>query len=75
MTRLRCEVPGCTHTRGPRKGDKGVYNSWICGDHWRAVPKVVRESYAKANRGLGSYGPDFWWGQCVRIAIEKAAGL
>lgn len=32
--RLRCLVPYCTHTRGPRKGDRrpiAEYADWVCG--------------------------------------------
>lgn len=69
ILRLHCEVPNCRRTRGPRTGDRAKIVAWVCADHWRAVPKAVRDAYAKAKRGLGSYGPDFWWEQCVRSAI------
>lgn len=40
--RMHCLVPGCRHTRGIRKGETRLPGEWICGDHWRLVPRYLR---------------------------------
>lgn len=46
--RCQCAVPFCTHTRGPRKGDREALTpttQWLCDKHWRAVPLKMRQAY------------------------------
>lgn len=55
--RIRCLVPGCQHTRGPRKGDDYPIEEgmeWICGQHWMTLPKKLRQIQSRAyNWNLG----------------------
>jgi len=37
--RAKCVVPFCNHSKGFEQ--QGV--EWICGDHWRLVPRRVRQ--------------------------------
>ncbi len=51
--RLRCCVPHCKHTRGPRKGDTEPLREggeWICGKHWMALPKQTRRVRYRVER-------------------------
>ena len=91
--RLRCIVAHCQHTRGPRKGDDPPIEQgmeWICAQHWRAVPKRLRQVHNRAwnwNAGLpyrrqGSplnrknrKAAGRIWRRCKRAAIEAAAGI
>ncbi|KFL31413.1 hypothetical protein JP75_07565 [Devosia riboflavina] len=51
--RLNCSVPGCTRTRGDRKGDVlGPYIEWICADHWKLVPRWMKAARNRARRRL-----------------------
>lgn len=36
--RISCCVPHCRRTRANTEG----WDSWICGEHWRLVPKKMR---------------------------------
>ncbi len=83
-TRLRCLVPGCNHTRGQRKGEPPIREDeeWICGDHWRLVPRPMRAIKARAfRRAKRLYSPRAVkaalriWRRCAREAIERAVGL
>jgi hypothetical protein len=54
--RLRCCVPFCQHTRGPRKGDTQPLHEdmqWICAAHWRPVPKRMRQALSRARNWFG----------------------
>lgn len=83
IIRLTCLVPGCTHSRGPRKGDEPAISpttQWICGDHWIAIPKALRQERRAAVQDLmlrhGSPGrAERAWEACKSAAVEKAAGL
>ncbi|KAB0269007.1 hypothetical protein FEZ63_02555 [Microvirga brassicacearum] len=75
--RISCCVPFCRRTR---KNDLG-FLEWICGDHWRGVPKPMRQAYGRVTRrfrrGLGEYGSrgDRLWRRVKRAAIERAVGI
>jgi hypothetical protein len=80
--RLLCEVPHCTRTRGRRKGEQPIQDGerWICGDHWRLVPRAMKAIYSRARRRAAA-GKGSWqaahrlWMRCRREAIEVAGGL
>lgn len=44
--RTSCLVPFCRRTRKPKFDGE----EWICGDHWRGVPKRVKRRYSAARR-------------------------
>lgn len=49
--RIRCIIPGCTHTIGPRKSDVEPFNpnaQWICREHWMPLPKKMRQAFARS---------------------------
>lgn len=58
-TRLSCCVPYCRRTRHNREG----FSEWICGDHWRGVPPLLRKRKAKLFRLYRRrYGDKSFWG-------------
>lgn len=79
--RLNCLVPGCRRTRGQHKGERPVRADevWVCGEHWRLVPRkmkaVLTRTRRKARR-TGNYVPShrIWW-RCAHVAIERSVGL
>lgn len=80
--RLACEVPHCTRTRGQRKGERPIAQDerWICGEHWRLVPRgmkaILRRARRKAAGGYRSWqAVHRIWGRCRREAIEIAVGI
>lgn len=85
--RIACLVPFCRRTRGDRRGDPVVPSmEWICGDHWRAVPKRLkrrRQMLGRMARRTADQiklnriwrADDAAWAQCKRAAIERAVGL
>lgn len=91
--RLRCCVPFCSRTRGARKGDDYPIEEgmeWICSEHWRAVPKKLRQVQSRSynwsrgqpyrRRGAPTYRKNRQaagriWRRCKRAAIERAMGL
>jgi hypothetical protein len=63
-------VPFCHHTTGKHHGAQ----EWICAEHWRAVPKRLRQKHRLAERKQSK--AKFWtWRECKRAAIEAAGGL
>jgi hypothetical protein len=46
-TRLRCEVPFCPKTR---KVEHGTSAQWLCADHWRLVPRILRAFQQRRRR-------------------------
>lgn len=50
--RLRCLVPGCRRTRGRRKGEATFEGDeeWICGVHWKTVPRTLKALGRKSVR-------------------------
>lgn len=61
--RARCLVPFCNHTRGDRKNSpvhEGM--EWICGQHWRAVPRILRHQLSLAYRAYKRrFGANGYW--------------
>lgn len=84
--RVRCLVPHCGHTRGDRRGDQLRPGAeWICGEHWRRVPrrlKLIRSRLTRRRARLGGTMTDVMrgiehrsWERCKRAAIEAGVGL
>jgi len=49
--RVRCQVPFCNHTIGPRKDDTDPLTpttQWVCREHWMAIPKKMRQAHSRA---------------------------
>lgn len=75
--RLRCCVPFCRRTTA-----RCEHEEWICGDHWRLVPKDQRRVYGRHLKrwrryGNNAYGPAAAriWRRLVSVATERAAGI
>lgn len=84
ISRLSCVVPGCRHTRGQRKGEGPIREGqqWVCGEHWRAVPKQMRGILARARRRANRRPTENnirsfqrLWDRSAREAIERGMGL
>ena len=75
--RLRCIVPGCSHTRGDRKGDPITPGmEWICAGHWRLVPRALKAIRTRARRkGKDRVVLARLWRRIRREAIERALGI
>lgn len=81
--RVACLVPGCTHQRGDRKGDKLEPGyEWVCADHWRLVPRLQRAVYSRAKRRWrrrmdqpSAAVCTRLWARVRAIAIETAMGV
>lgn len=70
IERLRCSVPFCGRTTGE------PFTEWVCGNHWRLVPKRLRRLYALAKRRRKpSHVLDWLWQRCKVSAIEAAGGI
>jgi hypothetical protein len=80
--RIGCCVPFCRRTR---KNELG-FSEWICGDHWREIPKPYRRTWGRLRRTLRrGYSPAEipalearryrLWSRVKRAAIERAVGL
>jgi hypothetical protein len=81
MTRLACCVPHCRHTL-KRTEKHTVFSEWICGDHWRMVPKIKRKAYGRRVRQWRRFkregdvdACDRLWRRLKSIATERAVGL
>lgn len=80
--RIGCCVPFCRHTRA-NPGSDGVFMSeWICGDHWRPLPKARRRVYGRLKRAWRRFHRegdgercDRVWNRLKRQAIEAAGGI
>ena len=77
MERIKCCVPFCRRTT--KRAD---FEQWICGPHWRLVPKAKRQVYGRYLRrwrryGDRAYGPaaSRIWSRLSREAIERAGGI
>lgn len=82
--RMTCVVPGCRRTRGRHKGEPPIEPGmeWICGPHWKLVPrriKAIRQRAARRAKRLGTHNSymalNRLWRRCVMAAIERAAGI
>lgn len=75
--RITCCVPYCRRTY---RNDEG-FAEWICGDHWRAVPKDQRRAWARLRRRRRRGMPMApergarLWARLKRAAIEAALGI
>lgn len=62
--RTACCVPFCRRTRGLRKGETALPSEWVCGEHWRMVPKHNRVRLTRAyrwyRRRFGDNGPHIY---------------
>jgi len=75
--RIRCGAPFCSKTLAITPDD---YPEWICGTHWRNVPKRLRHLFSMAKRRF-KRRPDqkSWrrvlrfWERCKQEAIAKGA--
>jgi len=56
MTRISCCVPFCRRTRKPVQ----VYEEWLCANHWRALPRDLRQEHSRLKRhfALGRIPPE-----------------
>lgn len=64
--RLTCCIPGCRRTTAK------PFTEWICANHWRLIPKAVRQVYQRAKRRHKDQAALYrLWGRCKRIAIER----
>jgi hypothetical protein len=75
--RITCCIPFCRRTRA-----NPGFSEWICGDHWRAVPKARRRVYGRLKRtwrrfhdGRDGVRADRVWNRLKHQAIEAAAGI
>lgn len=85
MTRARCCVPFCRHTRAVPSTWTSTHE-WICGDHWRAIDKPYRRVWGRYKRKWRRFGPAITemvmtdaeyrvWCRLKRQAIERAGGI
>lgn len=77
--RMRCIVPFCRHTRDRYRNP--VFNEWICGDHWKMLPKQRRKVYGRRMRKMrrfaimGDEATNRLWRRLVAQATETAMGI
>lgn len=69
--RVRCLCPGCRRTTAK------PFAEWICGVHWRSVPKAMRGRMfrfrRRAKRDPRWIGvADRMWERCKQRAIDEA---
>lgn len=73
--RLACCVPFCKRTTGRfSSGD------WICGTHWRAIPRAVKQPLFAAERQYKRrFGDNAYWaykgGSPERLEAVRLHGL
>jgi hypothetical protein len=77
MPRLLCIVPGCRRTT-----TRCEFDEWLCGEHWRLLPKPARRAYGRHVRRWRRYHrasdgatATRLWGWLKRHAIERAVGI
>lgn len=72
--RLQCCVPFCNRTIGIDAADK-AWREYICGYHWRGIPKAKRDYYKKARRRFEQYPSSARAAKCARlwVACKDAA--
>jgi len=81
MTRLRCCVPHCKRTRGPRKGETAVpFTEWICSEHYKPVDKKLKVLRRRLRRRhgpteRGRRADHVMWAKIKKQAIERGLGL
>jgi hypothetical protein len=70
--RIRCAVPFCRRTTARFRPP----TEWICGDHWRLVPKVMRRVHGRRyHHEHDGIACDRLWALVKRSAIEAAGGI
>ena len=70
--RIACCVPFCRRTTARFRPP----TEWICGDHWRGVPKRLRGLYSLAKRRKKPASVlDYLWSKAKGAAIERAGGI
>jgi len=74
IDRCPCVVPHCRRTSG-----KMITMAFVCGKHWRMVPKKHRLFQSKLKRKLArgynaKTANQEWrtWIRCARLAIKRA---
>ena len=85
MARLSCLVPHCRRTT---RADNPIVEwpdtGWICGDHWRGVPRRMKAVKRRARRALRSSDDTVGLNmirfmrisaRCTRCAVERAVGI
>lgn len=79
MKRLHCVVPHCRRTR---KSVRVEFSEWMCGDHWRMLPKLERKVYGRRVKQWRRFeklhdvkAADRLWSWLKRHAIERALGI
>lgn len=75
--RTPCCVPFCR-----RSTARCDFDQWMCGDHWRLVPKIKRQVYGRHMKRWRRYGDAAYgaaanriWRALVRAATEAAGGI
>lgn len=73
----QCCVPHCKRTTA-----RTEYSEWVCGDHWKGLPRTRRRAYTRAKkRALASVSEtdlkcaDRLWHRLKATAIERAVGI
>lgn len=76
--RLQCVVPGCSRTRGQRKGEPPIREGeeWVCGHHWALVPAFLRRRRSRLKHLYRrAYGGEPYWrfsaGSAPRVAAVR----
>ena len=80
--RIPCCVPFCRRTTRRRPEWTGEVE-WICGPHWKAVPRDLKLNVSRWRRRLradpgsakAAFRFDMAWRRCRRVAIEAAGGI
>lgn len=83
VARTLCCVPFCRRSRGLRKGETSPPSEWICGEHWKRVPRRLKATRTRLRRRAARHGwndttrliDDRAWVLCKRAAIEAGVGL
>lgn len=74
--RIPCSCPGCRRTVCACSLPDGN-TEWICGPHWGAVPRRMRNTYTRVKRRWRAGRADVSavdriWARCKRAAIDEA---
>jgi hypothetical protein len=79
--RISCVVPFCRRTM-KRTAKHHDLSEWMCGRHWRLIPKIKRQVYGRIMRQWRRFRragdvarADRIWFRLKREAIERAGGI
>lgn len=72
--RLACIVPFCRRTVA-QAGRFANATEWICGDHWRGVPRITKRLYTRARRRCRPEVAYRIWRRARREALDGAFAL